>query len=115
MGCFTFVIGTSAVVCLALGYLSVFSTTPRARFRCALGYVLIQTLASVVALFDRGEFNRLIDAFIISTSMTPVVLLWLVVLKKRNDRDMVRNNVERLSKLVKSQTDQSKELAGAKK
>lgn len=115
MGCYTFAVGVSSVVCLALGYLSVFDKNGRFRFRCALGFVLVQTCASVLALFERTEFLRLIDAGIIWTAMVPVLSLWLIVLRQLNRRKLSQKSAEMLSGLTKTRKTESKVLAAAKK
>ncbi|HEY9680079.1 MAG TPA: hypothetical protein V6C86_00630 [Oculatellaceae cyanobacterium] len=115
MGCYTFAVGVSSVICLALGYLSVFGKSGRFRFRCALSYVLVQTCASVLALFERAEFLRLIDAGIIWIAMVPILSLWLIVLRQLNRRKLSQKSAEMLSGLTKTPEIESKVLAAAKK
>ncbi|MFN8551096.1 MAG: hypothetical protein U0103_06365 [Candidatus Obscuribacterales bacterium] len=111
----TILVAVLSVVCLALGYFSVFGKLSALRFRCAWAYVGTQTIAAVVALCERTDFMRLIDAGLICIVMAPVLTAWLIVLKNSNERKKARVNVELLKQLEDSQVLKGKFLAAAKK
>lgn len=115
MGFMTILVAVSSVVCLALGYFSVFGRLSTLRFRCAWAYVVTQTIAAVVALCERTDFMRLIDAGLIFIVMAPVSTAWLIVLRNSNERMKARVNVELLKQLEESPAVEGKLLAAAKK
>jgi len=89
-------ISVVSVLSLSLGYASVFSARPKTRYRCAVGYIVFITLGSVFTLFEKSEFERLIDAGIIGIAMAPVIALWIIVLNKRNQIKISQENLRRL-------------------
>lgn len=92
----TLAIGVVSVLSLSLGYASVFSASPMMRYRCAVGYIVFITLGSASTLFEKSEFERLIDAGILGVAMAPVLALWLMVLHRRNKLKISQENLRRL-------------------
>ncbi len=98
----TLAISVVSVLSLSLGYASVFSASPKTRYRCAVCYVVFITLSSACTLFEKSEFERCVNAGIIGLAMAPVIALWLMVLNKRNKFKISQENLRRLEHALPS-------------